>query len=411
MAECIAENERFTKKQIEHISKQILDALDALHRENIIHRDVKPDNIIIDKSGHAWLIDYDISRIYRAEIRKDTELKGTFGYAPIEQYGMLPTDFKTDIFSFGVTLKAMLDASGVKGKFGKIADKCRRLDPLQRYESVYEVKKAFSGGKNFVFIAVLTAVIAVLGASAFFLWNADKAVTEKNDVHTIVAEGDSVREDSKESDDSKDDLIRFTNTMVSGGFVDYSDYENLNTAAIFSGKSKRQLLSLMSDNGAKTTISMGRNHGTSVEAEMYLYDGVFTLYLKDEFGHEFSHDFYYDNNHSFEIIYPENRRVNAELTCRDMDGDGVEELLVGIADCSFTVAEKAIYPYFNYCMGWVVRYDEARGFILCDGVMFSENSKFVLVDDDLRIYLASTAVNTDELHYYILNQNRIIPYL
>ena len=72
-------------------------------------------NILINKDFHVWLIDYDIARIYRPEIRQDTEIHGTFGYAPIEQYGMMPTDFKTDIYAFGVTLSMLLEHSGIKG--------------------------------------------------------------------------------------------------------------------------------------------------------------------------------------------------------------------------------------------------------------------------------------------------------
>lgn len=105
----------FSKKLIKSIVSQIISAISELHKFNIIHRDIKPDNIIMDQSGHIWLIDYDIARIYRNETRKDTESMGTFGYAPIEQYGMMPTDFKTDIYAFGVTLMKLLEYSGIKG--------------------------------------------------------------------------------------------------------------------------------------------------------------------------------------------------------------------------------------------------------------------------------------------------------
>ncbi|MBQ4528591.1 MAG: serine/threonine protein kinase [Clostridia bacterium] len=403
LSEHLNGNEKFSEKQIKNISCQILDALDALHKQNIIHRDIKPDNIIMDNSGNVWLSDYDISRIYRTAIKKDTEIMGTFGYAPIEQYGMLPTDFKTDIYAFGVTLKALLDTSGIKGKLLKIADKCRRLDPMQRYESVSDVKKAFSSKKMCIGICGVAFVLSLIIIIILAVSNSGATSSKKSDLTDNQSE-------KSYSDDTSGDLIRFTNTMVSEGFVDYSEYENVNTAAIFSGKGRWHLLSLMSDTSVKATVLMGKNHSTPVEAEMHLYDGVFTLNLNDEFGHSFNHDFYYDNNHPFEVIYPQNRRINSELTCRDLDGDGVEELLVGIGDCSFNVKDKTLYPYFNYCLGWIVRYDEARGFILCEGDMFSQNSKFVFVDGDVRIHLAKNAVNTETTYGYELKGNKITPY-
>ncbi len=135
----LIEEKALKKRQIKSIAKQLVSAMSALHKSNIIHRDIKPDNIIMNESGHIWLIDYDIARIYREEIRKDTEVMGTFGYAPIEQYGMLPTDFKTDIYAFGVTMMQILESANVKGSLIKIAEKCRRLDPSQRYRNVRQI--------------------------------------------------------------------------------------------------------------------------------------------------------------------------------------------------------------------------------------------------------------------------------
>ena len=116
LAQLMQQNYKFTKKEIISIAKQVLSALSYLHNANIIHRDIKPDNILMDKSGHIWITDFDIARIYREEIRKDTETMGTFGYAPIEQFGMMPTDSKTDIYAFGVTIKTIMDFSGIKDR-------------------------------------------------------------------------------------------------------------------------------------------------------------------------------------------------------------------------------------------------------------------------------------------------------
>ena len=162
------ENTVFTKKQIINIAKQIVSAMEELHKFNIIHRDIKPDNIILDGAGHIWLIDYDIARICRDEIRKDTEAMGTFGYAPIEQFGMMPTDFKTDIYAFGVTLSQLLDKSGVKGSLLKVAEKCKRLDPAQRYQSASKVKSALKR-RNLKKVLLIAVLILAAGIGAWFL--------------------------------------------------------------------------------------------------------------------------------------------------------------------------------------------------------------------------------------------------
>ena len=57
----------FAKGQINSIAKQLVSAMEALHKCSIIHRDIKPDNIIMNSEGHIWLIDYDIARIVNNE--------------------------------------------------------------------------------------------------------------------------------------------------------------------------------------------------------------------------------------------------------------------------------------------------------------------------------------------------------
>ena len=70
-----------------------------------------------------------------------------------------------------------------------------------------------------------------------------------------------------------------------------------------------------------------------------------------------------------------------------MDKDGIEELLVGVDDASFMVNDDRILSYMNYCQAWCIKYDEGRGFTLCSGDMFSENSKFWLYKDELGVWL------------------------
>ena len=69
----------------------------------IIYKDIKPSNIILDKSGSIRLIDFGISRFYSSGKKKDTRLLGTPGYAPPEAYRETQTDYSADVYSLGAT--------------------------------------------------------------------------------------------------------------------------------------------------------------------------------------------------------------------------------------------------------------------------------------------------------------------
>ena len=142
LSELMEQHYKFTHKQINSIANQLVSAMTELHKHNIIHRDIKPDNVIMDEHGQIWLIDYDIARIYSNEIRKDTTVLGTVGYAPVEQFGMMPTDYKTDIYAFGATISQLLEYSHKKGSLYKIAQKCKRFDPAQRYQNTKQLRHA-----------------------------------------------------------------------------------------------------------------------------------------------------------------------------------------------------------------------------------------------------------------------------
>jgi serine/threonine-protein kinase len=88
-----------------HISETLAAAEDV----NIVHRDVKPDNIILDQLGDFWLIDFGLARHLDLESLTNTANffgKMTCGYAPPEQFRNLKPqiDARADLFALGVTL-------------------------------------------------------------------------------------------------------------------------------------------------------------------------------------------------------------------------------------------------------------------------------------------------------------------
>jgi len=91
------------------LAVQILEALVAVEDANIVHRDVKPDNIMIDREGNFWLLDFGIARHLRMSSLTATAQffgKFTLGYAPPEQLRNLKEqiDGRADLFALGVTL-------------------------------------------------------------------------------------------------------------------------------------------------------------------------------------------------------------------------------------------------------------------------------------------------------------------
>jgi len=100
------------KKVLRYIS-QIAQALDFVHQKNILHLDIKPSNILIDKKNNARLIDFGVSKRYDIEQQETstTMLTLSKGFAPIEQYDNEGTqNFSPcpDIYSLGATMYNLL---------------------------------------------------------------------------------------------------------------------------------------------------------------------------------------------------------------------------------------------------------------------------------------------------------------
>ena len=106
------ENHPLTEKEALRYALQISNALDYLHRKNILHLDIKPSNILINKKDEVVLIDFGISKRYDfyGHETSSTPVGFSRGYAPLEQYneGVKKFTPETDIYSLGATIYRML---------------------------------------------------------------------------------------------------------------------------------------------------------------------------------------------------------------------------------------------------------------------------------------------------------------
>ncbi len=130
---------------------QILDALQELHKRNIIHRDITPSNVLVSSDDVVRLIDFGISRNWKADQKKDTAILGTVGYAAPEQFGFQQTDITADFYALGVLINVMLtgqlpaEKRAENKKLAKIIQKCIQMDPAKRYQAAAKIRRDLTG--------------------------------------------------------------------------------------------------------------------------------------------------------------------------------------------------------------------------------------------------------------------------
>lgn len=142
----VMETGRYRPLGAKKVLKQVCTALQILHKLGFVHRDVKPENVMISRKGRVVLIDFNAARKVSPG-KKDTEILGTVGYAAPEQMGVAQSDARTDIYALGVLYNVMLTGDHpsrviAKGRAGQVIRKCTAVNPEDRYQTAEKLSLA-----------------------------------------------------------------------------------------------------------------------------------------------------------------------------------------------------------------------------------------------------------------------------
>ncbi len=100
---------QLSPRQTLGLARQIAAGLEAVHAQSIVHRDLKPGNVMVDRGGHALVMDFGLAYQKGSErLTRDGAVLGTLAYLSPEQARGLAVDARSDLFALGLMMYEML---------------------------------------------------------------------------------------------------------------------------------------------------------------------------------------------------------------------------------------------------------------------------------------------------------------
>jgi serine/threonine protein kinase/tetratricopeptide (TPR) repeat protein len=164
----LGEREKLPPAEVLPIFQQICRGLEAAHVEGVVHRDLKPQNIMVDASGRVWLMDFGLARSMELSgLTRTGVLVGTPDYMSPEQARAEKVDARSDLFSLGIIVFEMLTGRlpfpaetlmakllqrvqqnappvtdidpTIPARLGAVVSKCLERNVAKRYQNVREI--------------------------------------------------------------------------------------------------------------------------------------------------------------------------------------------------------------------------------------------------------------------------------
>ncbi len=163
---------KLSEEETISLAAQIAQALAAAHKANIIHRDVKPGNIIVTDKGTAKVLDFGLAHLDEGTaLTKTGQPLGTPRYMSPEQIQGMQTEYSSDIYSLGYTMYEMAtgtqpfspvtplervykeprpikESDGISETFAATIMRCLNKNPQERFQNGDELFNALSGLTN-----------------------------------------------------------------------------------------------------------------------------------------------------------------------------------------------------------------------------------------------------------------------
>lgn len=172
LKEILASGHRFRPSEAARIVADVAVALDYAHQMGVIHRDIKPGNLILTHDGSARIADFGIARMESSNLTVDGQFIGTPNFMSPEQINGQPLDGRSDLFSLGVVLFSLLTGQrpftaetmhqvtrkileesppipsvvdpSVPAAFNPIVLKCLQKDPDKRFQTGLELAQVLA---------------------------------------------------------------------------------------------------------------------------------------------------------------------------------------------------------------------------------------------------------------------------